>query len=135
MCIRDRKTIDELQERLISGGSTGRVDVLKLNVEVIAVDDLNLDPTFIKIDTEQHEHDALLGLEKTVNKSRPIFMLESGGAQDQACRDWLRARNYRRYVYNHEKNILWQTETAALNAFFVPDEKVVQVRKSGVSFV
>ncbi len=44
-------------------------------VPAVAIDDLSLSPTYIKIDVEGAEHAALLGMQKTLRRCRPKLLV------------------------------------------------------------
>jgi FkbM family methyltransferase len=44
--------------------------------EVIRIDDLNIDPSIIKIDAEGSDYEVLLGLDETLARARPFVIME-----------------------------------------------------------
>lgn len=68
--------------------------------DVVRVDDLNVDPTIVKIDAEGFEYDVLLGMERTLARSRPFVVTEiAWGEEDQSAR-YLQARDYAILAYD-----------------------------------
>jgi len=60
------------------------------------LDNLNLDPTFIKVDIQGGEMEFLIGAEETIKRCRPGFMIE--GKRDDPEQDiliWLKDRGYK----------------------------------------
>ena len=45
-------------------------------VDVVRLDELHLKPDIIKIDTEGHDYQALLGMTQTIKSCRPVVMIE-----------------------------------------------------------
>ena len=66
------------------------------------LDDLSLDPYFIKIDVENFESNVLLGGLETIKKSLPIILIES---LDEACVKIMQSLGYRFYEYEDSKEI------------------------------
>lgn len=57
-------------------------------ISIVAIDDCNYDPGLIKMDIEGMEHHALLGAEKTIERCRPVLVLEiNDGALARQGRD------------------------------------------------
>ncbi len=52
------------------------VEMERVTVETITIDSLKLAPSFVKIDVEGFEINVLRGMEQTIRKSHPIFMIE-----------------------------------------------------------
>ena len=60
------------------------------------LDDLGLDPTFIKVDIQGGEMDFLLGARETIMRCKPGFMIEGEQEDpDQETLSWLRELGYR----------------------------------------
>ena len=67
-----------------------------LEIQCEKLDDLNMDPTFIKVDIQGGEMDFLLGAEQTIRRCKPGFMIE-GELEDpnQETLTWLKELGYR----------------------------------------
>lgn len=93
----------------------------------LALDDLNLAPTIIKIDIQGKEVDCIRGLANTIRLYRPIFLIEcnlDGGNIVTSMRE----HNYVSHVYDRSRHCLIKTEKAlgipqGRNVFFIPIEK------------
>lgn len=48
----------------------------QIDGKIIRVDDLNVDPTIVKIDAEGLNYDVLLGATETIRRSRPFMVIE-----------------------------------------------------------
>lgn len=65
-------------------------------IECERLDDLDMKPTFIKIDIQGGEMEFLLGAEETIKKYKPGFMIEGEMFDpDQLTLAWLKQRGYR----------------------------------------
>jgi hypothetical protein len=67
---------------------------LKIDVRCFTVDSLNLQPTLVKIDTEGHEAQVLLGMKSTL-KSKPKLVVEIHNNMDEVT-DLLETMGYDR---------------------------------------
>jgi FkbM family methyltransferase len=54
------------------------LDFIKTTVEIIAIDDLNLDISFVKIDAEGNDFNVLKGMLVTIKRCKPVIMIENG---------------------------------------------------------
>ena len=79
-------------------------------VEVITFDSLNIKPTMVKLDIQGSEIYALKGMEKTINKSEPWFLLENytnpkreGYEKDKKVYELLTSKGYEFFRF-HFKN-------------------------------
>jgi FkbM family methyltransferase len=61
---------------------------------VIALDELNLEPTIVKIDAEGFDFEVLLGLTATIDRARPFMMIEIAPAAFAKITEFVRGRNY-----------------------------------------
>ncbi len=99
----------------------------EVTVPVRRLDDLGLETAFIKIDAQGGEFDILRGLQVTIERDRPILLIERGETFDEV-RDFLTARGFRPYLYDPATDQLEAVDPSfkeSLNVFFVPnDEKL-----------
>jgi FkbM family methyltransferase len=77
---------------------------LKLNqfkVEIIVLDDLDIQPDFLKADVQGAEMAVLEGARKTISKSEPIIILEKPELNKEV--DFLKQFQYLPYIYSQDK--------------------------------
>ncbi len=113
-------------------------DVVEYRVEdvkIIRIDELNLQPDIIKIDTEGYDYQVLLGLLKTIHTHRPFVMIEFNPRLLDDETAFFNALQYRFYIYDYtldtfkefdpalEAAILAQDKVAR-NIFCIPIEKL-----------
>lgn len=70
--------ISDQSGRLTFTGKGGRASHLAedgYSIPAIALDDLHLDPTYVKMDVEGAEHAALLGMKDTLQRCRPKLLV------------------------------------------------------------
>ena len=69
-------------------------------VPVVPIDDLTLTPDFVKIDVEGSEMGVLRGMMATIERCKPVFMIEFDPGQATGIADILRPFGYRPYVFD-----------------------------------
>lgn len=57
--------------------------IKKNNVNTLAIDDLNLNPCFIKLDIQGAESQAIIGMLHTIKKTKPVMLIENNSLSDQ----------------------------------------------------
>jgi FkbM family methyltransferase len=110
-----------LRSRLGPKMDSDGFEVVSREVPVARLDSLGLDPGFIKLDVQGYEKAALIGLEETLRRCRPILFIES---PDSELRDWLAERDYAGFRYLPGERRLVARVQDALNLVFVPVEEL-----------
>lgn len=87
-----------LRDRLGDRVDSPHFHIEEVAAEILPLDDLALSPDFIKIDVEGAELRVLRGLSATLERSRPILLIERRG-DFEAIRDLLAASDYLPYSY------------------------------------
>ena len=76
----DSLSLDEIKEslekNLFDNKRKTQIYIKGKEVELIKLDNLKLEPTIIKIDIQGHEFECIKGLENTIEKKRPVLLLE-----------------------------------------------------------
>jgi FkbM family methyltransferase len=112
-----------LRDRLgdLMDGRDFRVE--EVTAAVLPLDDLALAPDFIKIDVEGSELRVLRGLADTIERSRPILLIERSG-DFQAIRELLSARGYRAYSYRRDiaRFVPFESHAPGANVFFLQSD-------------
>ena len=83
------------------------------------LDDLNLDPFFIKMDIQGFEYQALQGGKETLKCNTPILLIE---APTKRIIEFLASLGYSTYAYEDSKFV--PNRTGKLNTFFMTPEKL-----------
>jgi FkbM family methyltransferase len=96
------------------------LQIQETGCEIKRLDDLELEPFFMKIDVQGAELDVIQGSEATIKKSRPIILVESGD-QDDTITGFLGQFGYKLYRYSKGRFI--EGEHGSPNSFFITDEK------------
>jgi len=116
----ERSTAEESQwlKEHLHASSSPDFGVEAHQVQVRRIDELGLRPDFVKIDVERAEVAVLRGMAETIERCRPIFLIEIS-ADFEAMRQELEPRGYRSFRYvakadslvplegQHRGNIFW----------------------------
>ena len=98
------------------------VKIESVPIKVCRLDDLGLEPSFIKVDVEGSEAAVIRGLVQTITAHRPIILIECSTGEDDLYR-LLQDLDYERYDYLPEEHRLeLHTDGNQQNAFFIPAE-------------
>jgi hypothetical protein len=108
-------------EQLNALSLTGSYAIEEVTVVLEPLDDLGLDPVVVKIDTEEHELSCLDGMVATIERCKPIFMIERNPQEEQIS-SVLARLGYERFVYAPDAGELvpWRPGGDSVNLFFLP---------------
>lgn len=87
------------------------------------LDELKLDPFFIKLDIQGYEYQALKGGEQTLKTYEPILLVES---PDKRTINYLKGFGYRSYAFKEGK---FTPDRGKLNTFFMTESKSSLVKR------
>ncbi len=111
---------------------SNNLDIKEIRAKIIKIDDLNIQPTIVKIDTEGFDYQVLQGAEKTLQKMRPFFMIEACWSSYTNIETLFKKYAYNLFVYSHNidrffhigKEHFSSTVPKEKNIFAVPAEKI-----------
>jgi FkbM family methyltransferase len=108
-------------ERLeAEGASPERLTLKEVAVELRRIDDLELEPSFVKIDVEGAELGVLRGMRETIARSHPALMIERSERFQQAA-ELLSADGYAPFAYDPETRQFSEYRgQQTVNVFFLP---------------
>lgn len=112
----DVQASPSLRARLGERMESPEFAIERQEVQVRPLDLLGLDPAFVKLDVQGHEHPALLGLRGTLERSRPVLMIESAGEQSHRM---LLEMGYEARVYDRDTGRLGPPHWPVANVFYV----------------
>lgn len=117
----DRDAAISVLERLEAEGvGRTRLSLKEVVVDLRRLDELELDPSFVKIDVEGAELGVLRGLHDTLKKCRPVLLIERSERFDQVV-DLLSADDYRPFAYDPETRRFDEyRDQQTVNVFFLP---------------
>jgi FkbM family methyltransferase len=75
-------------------------------VKIIKLDNLNLNPDLLKIDVEGHELEVLEGCSLTINKYRPLIIIEINKNNFPKIVNFMLEKNYILAIYNYNTHKL-----------------------------
>jgi FkbM family methyltransferase len=100
--------------------SSRELATIEQAVPVRRLDDLNLTPSFVKIDVEGFEPAVLRGLKETLDKHQPILLVEKSEQFQNVCA-FLAQLEYKPFSFDaHAKLSRPEVPESVLNAFFLP---------------
>lgn len=99
----------------ILGFDERHLRVQRVTCEVVRLDDLDLAPDFIKLDVQGGEYRAVLGAVGTIERHRPVILVESAGDElDELLAD----HGYRRHGFLDGR--LEPDAEGPVNSFYLP---------------
>lgn len=100
-------------------------------VEVVPLDRLGLAPAWVKIDVEGVEGDVVRGLRGTIERHRPLLLVESTSHREVAAE--LAGLDYAARRYDRERRALvpLAADGVPVNVFFVPGERAAELAEPG----
>ena len=107
-------------DRLVGFSLHGAYEIAEVTVDLERLDDLDLEPTVIKLDTEEHELSCLAGMMETIERCSPILMIENNPQRnDIASR--LAEIGYEPFLYDADAGELvpYPAPVTAVNLFYV----------------
>jgi FkbM family methyltransferase len=114
---------NEAEQRLSHDmpSSRDRLRFIETVVPVVPIDDLTLTPDFVKIDVEGSEIKVLRGMTATIERCKPVFMIEFDPRQAASIADILCPLGYRPYVFDMQAGAFRPHDgTEADNLFHLP---------------
>jgi FkbM family methyltransferase len=120
----DRDAAAAVLERLrAEGGDPTRLRLKEVEIDLRRLDELDLNPAFVKIDVEGAELGVLSGLRETIERCHPVLMIERSERTGQVV-ELLGAGGYGAFVYDSEtEGFHPYGDQPAVNVFFLSDDR------------
>lgn len=106
-----------LRARLGHRMDSPEFEIVAREVPVRRLDGLGLDPSFVKLDVQGAEDVALKGLRETLERARPVLLIESAGEEVVRRLDGM---DYEPLAYDAARHMLVPGRFGAVNTFFRP---------------
>ncbi len=108
--------------------------IVEFRVDIVPLDELNLKPDMVKIDTEGFDYEVLQGMKKTIERFRPPILIEYRPDLIEQMEAFFAERGYQLLTYDHPRDVfcifskkrqkdLYQNKHITSNIFCVPQEK------------
>jgi len=134
----DRKYVVDTITHQYADASENLV-IMELKIDIRPLDEFNLKPDIIKIDTEGFDYDVLLGLNKTIAAHRPTVMVEYNPERIGDLVNFFSLHQYQLMTYDYISKVFEDFENDApilkderkirSNLFCVPKEKTDKLPK------
>jgi len=130
-----------MQEQHISLGDKNIV-IVEHTVDILPLDGLNLNPDIVKIDTEGYDYEVLIGMKTTIERCRPVILIEYGPEGYPLFKDFFEQYRYTLWTYEHTKDKfvafdetlerdLYLRQKVMRNVFCVPMDRFPHLPVSG----
>lgn len=107
------------------------------SVEIVPLDDLDLEPCFVKMDIEGADGLAMRGLRNTTQRCRPTFLVEYTPGEMDDVFEFLREHEYSMLIYDENGDYFypfdeereaeqWATCNLQVNLYCIGSEKLAQ---------
>ncbi len=114
------KALHWLNHETLAGFDARQLDVQQIEVDVATLDDYGLDPFLIKLDVQGEELAVLKGARRTIERSRPIFLIETPNLQQEVA--FLKQFNYELFAF--DGRAFKRGKLGPLNSFMLPRERL-----------
>lgn len=122
-----------MHEQHVSAGEKNIV-ILEHTVDILPLDELNLNPDVVKVDTEGYDYEVLLGMKETVKRCRPVILIEYTPELYPLIWDFFNGHSYMLWTYDHSMDAfsdfnemherdLFLSQKMTRNVFCVPMDK------------
>jgi FkbM family methyltransferase len=106
-----------LRARLGAAMRSAAFRIERVDVPVRRLDTLGAEPGLVKLDVQGFEYEALLGMVETIERLRPVLMVESPTERVGAL---LAAHGYEPRVYARSRRRLEPQDGPTVNVFYIP---------------
>jgi FkbM family methyltransferase len=112
-----------LNPRTLVGFDPAKLSIESVRCRIRTLDSFNLAPFFMKLDVQGSELRALQGGAQTLERHRPVLLIEW---PEPEVAGWLSERGYRPYAFDGRERFR-RDQRGDLNTFFMTDDKAALV--------
>lgn len=120
---KENEARDFLETRLFFYNKN-KLELKKSSCEIRRLDDLSLNPFFMKLDVQGFEYEVLQGAQKTLDQNKPILLIEA--AQPNLI-EFLTGRGYGMYTFDGKE---FKPGVGGLNTFFIHPQTHSMIRQN-----
>ncbi len=117
-----------MQEQHLPLAHDKNIVIFECRVDIISLDELQLRPDIIKVDTEGFDYEVLLGLQQTISQCRPYMLIEYNASLLHQERRFFNTLRYQLFLYKFREDQFYSISEVTLkpeeNIFCVPEEKI-----------
>ena len=125
-----KNVIKHLKNSLFIKDIVNKVKIRKSLIKLKRLDDFKLSPSFIKIDVQGHEFECIIGALKTINKYRPIIMIEFDKKIINKIDKRLKKIGYLKFYFKADKIMLLKHKNEKVfNIFFIHNSLISKINK------
>lgn len=128
-----------MEEQHLHGVRDKHIMIVEYKVDIIPLDELQLQPDIIKIDTEGYDYQALLGLSQTIATCRPSILIEHNPGLLDEVMAFFKGLDYALLTYDPSKDLfksfdrqeefkIYSSNHITTNIFCLPREKVKELK-------
>ena len=130
-----KNVIKHLKSSLFIKDIEKKINIKKSLIKLKKLDDFKLSPSFIKIDVQGHEFECIIGALKTINKYRPIIMIEFDKKIINKIDKRLKKIGYLKFYFKADKIMLLKHKNEKVfNIFFIHNSLTSKISKK-IKFV
>ncbi len=104
------------EQHLVYGDKN--IVVLEHTVDILPLDEFNLDPDIVKMDTEGYDYEVLMGMKATIERCRPVILIEYNPERDPLLKDFFDKSNYKLWTYDQAGDIFLTFDEAKERDFY-----------------
>ena len=125
-----KNVIKHLKSSLFIKNIINKVKIRKSLIKLKKLDDFKLSPSFIKIDVQGHEFECIIGALKTINKYRPIIMIEFDKKIINKIDKRLKKIGYLKFYFKADKIMLIKHKNEKVfNIIFIHNSLISKINK------
>ncbi len=115
--LRKDHALRTMLEQHVTAGEKNIV-ILEHTVDILPLDELELNPDVVKIDTEGYDFEVLQGMKKTIERCRPVVLIEYSPDNYPLLKDFFDIYRYRLLTYDHARDQFLATDETLEKDFY-----------------